>query len=160
MCDHAPNPRRQEPTPEDLEAFPPHLATVTSMAGPVLVYDGDCAMCTASVRWWQRRARRLPTVVAWQMADLERLGLDAQRCQMAVQWVGADREIREGADAVAALMVHAGGGLGMLGRIMGLPGIVHVARVVYRVVARNRHRFPGASTACSLPNASGARPDA
>jgi predicted DCC family thiol-disulfide oxidoreductase YuxK len=120
------------------------------MAGPVLVYDGDCGFCTTTVRWWERRSRTAPTVVAWQMADLERLGLDAERCQESVQWVGADGDVSEGADAVAAALVAGGGFWVPVGRIMAWPGIIHLARYVYRLVARNRHRLPGATGSCAL----------
>ena len=120
------------------------------MAGPVLVFDGDCAFCTASVRWLERWVARRPVVVAWQQADLERLGVTQAQCSEALQWVGADGHHAEGAAAVAATLRYGGRGWAVLGGVMTLPGVRTVAQWVYRWVARNRHRLPGGTAACSL----------
>lgn len=115
-----------------------------------MVFDGDCAFCTASVRWLERRVARRPVVVSWQQADLDRLGLSVTQCTEAVQWVGADGRHLEGAAAIAATLRHAGRGWGVVGALMALPGIRSVARWVYRWVARNRHRLPGGTASCAL----------
>ena len=120
------------------------------MAGPVLVFDGDCAFCSSSVRWLERWVGCRPVIVAWQRADLNRLGLTPEQCSEALQWVGAQGERRDGADAVAATLRHGGKGWWIIGAVMSVPGIRHLARVVYRWVARNRHRLPGGTPACSL----------
>ena len=38
-----------------------------------------------------------------------------------------------------------------LGAALLLPGVNALAGVVYRWVARNRHRFPGGTPACAMP---------
>lgn len=126
-------------------------ATVLGMAGPVLVFDGDCAFCTASVRRMERWVGRRPVVVAWQQADLPRLGLTPQQCTDALQWVGAAGENRQGAAAVAATLRYAGRGWSVLGLLLDAPVVRTLAQWVYRWVARNRHRLPGGTPACSLP---------
>lgn len=120
------------------------------MAGPVLVFDGDCAFCTSSVRMLERRVARRPVVVAWQRVDLDRLGLTAEQCTEALQWVGADGSRRQGAAAVAATLRYAGTGWAVLGVLLDAPGVRRVAAWVYRWVARNRHRLPGGTAACAL----------
>jgi predicted DCC family thiol-disulfide oxidoreductase YuxK len=130
------------------------------MAGPVLVFDGDCAFCTSSVRWLERWVRRRPVIVAWQQADLNRLSLTAEQCSQAVQWVGADGRRAHGAAAIAATLRHGGSGWAVLGWVMSAPGIRWVAERVYRWVAANRHRLPGGTAACSLEGRLSAPPAA
>jgi len=125
----------------------------TSDAIPVLVYDGDCAFCTRSVRFIERRISRHPRIVAWQHADLEPLGLTAEMCETAVQWVGTDGSVASGHRAVARTLIHGGGLWWVMGRIILLPGISSVSALVYRWVARNRHRMPGGTAECVLPQA-------
>ena len=125
-------------------------ATVTHVAGPVLVFDGDCAFCSSSVRLLERWVGRRPVIVAWQRADLNQLGLTPEQCSEALQWVGLHGQQRHGADAVAATLRHAGKGWWVIGAVMSVPGIRQLAGVVYRWVARNRHRLPGGTPACSL----------
>jgi predicted DCC family thiol-disulfide oxidoreductase YuxK len=117
---------------------------------PTLVFDGDCAFCTRCVRWMERRLPRQPRVIAWQVADLGALGLTAQQCTDAVQWV-EDGRSAAGADGIARLLIWTGGFWPALGRVMLLPGVIHAARLSYRWVARNRDKMPGGTAACAVP---------
>ncbi len=122
---------------------------LSGVGRPLLVFDGDCGFCTSSARaaqrWW-----RLEHVEPWQFLDLASLGLTAEQCEQAVQWVGEDGDVVSAERAVIAGMRHAGGVWGVLGRIMAVPGIRHVCGLVYRIIARNRHRMPGGTPACKL----------
>lgn len=120
------------------------------MDDSVLVYDGDCAFCRRCVVFVERRITRRPRLVAWQFADLEALGLTAEECQEAVQWVGPDGRHASAQRAVARTLVGAGGGWSVLGRLLLLPGIDWSAGVVYRWVAANRHRMPGGTAECAI----------
>lgn len=103
-----------------------------------------------------------PTVVAWQHADLPALGLTAEQCERAVQWVAADGRIDAGAAAVARLLLASGGWWAAVGRLMRIPPASWLAGLAYRLVADNRHRLPGGTAACALPPAErpGATPSA
>ncbi len=117
---------------------------------PVLIYDGDCGFCTRSVRL----VERLPVevrIVAWQDADLTALGTTEVRAQHEVLWVGVDGRVSGGAEAVAALLKHARFPWPLPGWIMSAPLVSTVADRVYRWVADNRYRMPGATPACQLP---------
>jgi predicted DCC family thiol-disulfide oxidoreductase YuxK len=116
---------------------------------PVLVFDGDCAFCTSSARW-ARRLLRLDAVEPWQQLDLEQLGLDPERCNAALQWVGIDGQIVEADRAVVAAMRHAGRLWLLPAAVLSAPGIRSLAALSYRWVARNRHRLPGGTPACRL----------
>jgi predicted DCC family thiol-disulfide oxidoreductase YuxK len=123
---------------------------VEQISLPVLVFDGDCAFCSSSVRVARRLIRRMPTVVPYQRAPLERLGLTEAQCQHAVQYVARDHRVHSAHDAVSALLLGAGVGWWFLGALLRLPGVHWLSGVVYRWVARNRHRLPGGTPACSL----------
>ena len=114
---------------------------------PVLIYDGDCAFCASCVRLVERIGPEAE-IVAWQSADLAELGLSEERAAAAVQWVASDGTVRSGHEAVAATLASAGGPWKVIGRAILLPGIAWLAAKVYRLVAANRHRLPGGTSAC------------
>ena len=126
---------------------------MTPLPRPVLVFDGDCAFCSSSVRALERLVATRPTIVAWQHADLADLGLTQEQCEEAVQWVEPDGRVISAHLAVARALVFGGKGWWILGRLIALPGVRWIAGVVYRFVARNRSSMPGGTPACSLPQA-------
>lgn len=122
----------------------------TEPGRPLLIFDGDCGFCTTSARAGQRWLG-LDHVEPWQFLDLEALGVTQAQCEEAVQWVGADGSVASAHEAAIAALRHAGGAWSVLGRVMAIPGVRWLAGVVYRAVARNRHRLPGGTPACRLP---------
>lgn len=115
----------------------------------VLVFDGDCGFCTMSAQWVQRHIHSPAHVVAYQHADLAALGLTPQACAAALQYVAADGRVHSGAGAVSQLLSDAGGVWLPFGATLRLPGIRGISQIVYRLVARNRHRLPGGTAACA-----------
>ncbi|MET7822287.1 thiol-disulfide oxidoreductase DCC family protein [Micromonospora zamorensis] len=121
------------------------------METSTFVYDGDCAFCTQCAEFI---ARRIPTgarVVPWQFTDLDELGLTVVECEEAVQWVGADGARAAGPDAIAKLLADSGPVWRIAGAGLRFPPVRAGAWPVYRWVARNRHRLPGGTAACALP---------
>ncbi|MFE0380518.1 thiol-disulfide oxidoreductase DCC family protein [Streptomyces inhibens] len=118
---------------------------------PVLVYDGDCAFCTSSVRFAERRLRPRCEAAPWQFTDLEKLGVTQQRAEHEVLWVTPNGSVHGGAQAVAKLLLSAHGGWPLVGALLTLPPVRWFARGVYRVVANNRQKMPGGTPACALP---------
>ncbi|MGK2932088.1 MAG: thiol-disulfide oxidoreductase DCC family protein [Solirubrobacterales bacterium] len=116
---------------------------------PVLIYDGDCAFCQSSVDLLKRIGPGAD-IVAWQLTDLNELGVTEAQAASAIQWVTAGAGIRTGHEAAAAALVSAGGIWGFAGRFMLLPGISWIAAKSYRLVAENRHRLPGGTPACQI----------
>lgn len=114
----------------------------------MLVFDGDCAFCSSCARLLERIGPDTE-IVAWQVADLEELGITPEQAAEAVRWVGADGEVRSGHEALAAALVTAGAAWRILGRAILLPGVSALAAAGYRLVARNRHRLPGGTPACA-----------
>jgi predicted DCC family thiol-disulfide oxidoreductase YuxK len=125
---------------------------MTRRERPVLLYDGDCGFCSACVRLARRHlrtSRTPPEFLAFQFADLEALGTSAERAAYEVVWVGCDGRIRGGAQAVAALLLNAGGAWWPLGAVLRIPPFRWAAHGVYRLVAAHRHSLPGGTAACA-----------
>jgi predicted DCC family thiol-disulfide oxidoreductase YuxK len=118
---------------------------------PTLVYDGDCGFCTRSLALIPRRARRTTQVVAYQQADLGRLGLTTEQCVAAAQWVADDGRQDSGHAAIARVLQQGGGLWRLVGTTMLVPPVSWLAAGVYALVARNRMRLPGGTPACAAP---------
>ena len=150
----------------------PHInpaAHSSSVRPQMLVYDGDCRFCVSRARWFQRRADRSSrlsktsgtadgqasqasqanaensTAVAWQDLDLAEVGLTEDVVTREAVWIDAEGRQFAGHAAIAKSLIHIGGLWGMAGRLLRVPPISWVARLVYRVVAANRHRMPSDS---------------
>ena len=117
---------------------------------PLLIFDGDCAFCTSSVRFIERRIRRHPRIQPWQRSDLAGLGLTQEQCESAVQLIENGR-VTSAHVAVARLLIYGKRGWAVLGYLLLAPGIKQIAGVVYRWVAKNRDRMPGGTAECALP---------
>jgi len=122
------------------------------MSRPVLVYDGDCGFCTTSVRFIERRVPTKARVSAYQFTDLDALGTTAARASSEVLWVQEGR-VYGGAQAVARLLIDAGGPWRPLGLLLRVPPFRWIAAGAYHLVTVNRHRLPGGTPACALPAA-------
>lgn len=118
--------------------------------GATLVFDGDCGFCTTWAERVRDRWRRPPEIAAWQLTDLESLGLDAERAADAVWFVRGS--VRASGHAAIAELLRAQPGFGarLLGTVLITPPFSLGARLGYRLVARFRHRLPGGTPACAV----------
>ncbi|MDJ0460467.1 DUF393 domain-containing protein [Streptomyces sp. H27-C3] len=121
---------------------------------PVLVYDGDCAFCTTCVRFIERRIKPRCETTPWQFADLDSLGVTQERAAYELLWVTPTGVTYGGAQAVAKLLLYAGGAWAVPGALITLAPVRWVAQGAYRLIAANRERMPGGTPACGLPAAS------
>lgn len=124
------------------------------MSGSVLVYDGDCGICTRLADVVVRRVRPAADryrVAPYQELDLASLGLTPEQCGEALQYVGPQGTVSSAQDAVARLLLAGRPWARPAGAALLLPGVNALAGVVYRWVAANRSRLPGGTPACSLP---------
>jgi predicted DCC family thiol-disulfide oxidoreductase YuxK len=120
---------------------------------PVFLYDGDCSFCTSCANFIERRIPTSARVVPWQFSDLDALGVTQADAEAAVLWVDPPRPTVAGPEAIARLLADAGSLWRPLGWVLDLPPVRWLAWPIYRFVARNRHRLPGGTAACSLPQA-------
>jgi len=116
---------------------------------PTLVFDGDCGFCTSFTRLLERIGIGAD-IVAWQVANLDELGISETQAAEAVCWIGTDGTVQTGHEAIGAALGTAGRGWRVAGRVILLPGVSDLAARGYRLVARNRHRLPGGTPACAI----------
>lgn len=122
----------------------------------MFLYDGDCAFCTSCARFIERHIPTSAAVTPWQFADLEALDVSRADAEAAVQWIHArpGGVVRAaGTAAIARLLMDAGSYWRRLGRLLDLRPARWIAGPAYRLIARNRHRLPGGTAACRLPEA-------
>lgn len=117
--------------------------------GQALIFDGDCAFCSSTARFLQRWVPTEASIVPWQRADLDALGLTRDECEQSVQWVGP-RCRSSGALAFAHFLQSARPPWVYVGVVLAQPPVQLVARPAYAWIARNRHRLPGGTPACRM----------
>lgn len=123
-----------------------------------LAYDADCGFCSASVAWLRglrlREGQALNVVPYQDPAIAAKLpGVDLGHADGGVQLLLPDGAIRRDSDAIGEILVRSRK-YAALGKWILLPGFRMLARIVYRIVARNRRlisRMLGMN-ACRLPD--------
>jgi predicted DCC family thiol-disulfide oxidoreductase YuxK len=107
---------------------------------PTLIYDGECGFCRDAVavvaRWDHTNAVAL--VPLQDEARVAGIGIPPDRLAAAMHLALPDGRIFAGADAVVALL-RVLPGRRWLAWPFSLPGVLPLARRVYREVARRRH---------------------
>ncbi|MCP5026671.1 MAG: DUF393 domain-containing protein [Actinomycetia bacterium] len=119
-------------------------------ARPTLVYDGDCGFCAKVARFIERRSDHRFDVVPSHSLDLEAVGLTFDDVSRAAWWLEPGRPPQGGHDSIAASLRAATMPWSIGGRLLALPGIRTLGRRLYPIIARNRHRLPGATDACAV----------
>ena len=117
----------------------------------MLVFDGDCGFCTSSARWIEARLPEGTPVEPWQSLDLKELGLTEDDVVTAAYWIGDDGRAHRGHRGIGRALMAAGGFWKVIGWIIVLPPVSLIARPIYALIAKHRHRLPGATDACRLP---------
>lgn len=120
----------------------------------VVVYDGDCGLCTWAAQRGQRRLRAQVSIQPWQQSDLPALGLSEADVRHAVQWVPAGGPPKAGHRAIASWLIASGLPWSVAGRLLLVPPVSWIAAVSYRLIAAHRHQIPGPwrrDGACAVP---------
>lgn len=109
-----------------------------SRTTPVLLYDGDCAICREWVNYWLSLTAERVIYRSYQSALDDYPQLDAADCRRSIQLIESDGTIYSGAAATLKLLSRLPGrGLGWwLYRYV--PGFALVAELTYRLSARQR----------------------
>ena len=117
----------------------------------VLIFDGDCGFCTTSANWIVAHSKVAITATPFQWTALENCGLTAQQASDQV-WIVVDGERFGGHECIAKIALLQPNLLyRLIGGLMLVWPFSLVAALVYRMVAKNRHRLPGGTPACKLP---------
>ena len=124
-------------------------AGTRSAALGVLIFDGDCGFCTTAARKFGDLAGGSAQVAPWQSLELGDYGLTEAEASSAAYWVQNGTAYR-GADAAAQALQVCNPALAFLGKVIAAPPFIWAARAIYPVIARYRHRLPGATDACRI----------
>ncbi len=117
---------------------------------PILIFDGDCGFCTMSINFVQRWIKPRARIVAWQLTDLDALGVTQQECAEAIQWIPRHGQKLSGGAAAAAALKSAPSPWPLLGALLDAPALRVVTDRAYKLIARNRYRLPGSTPACKV----------
>ncbi len=117
-------------------------------AGALLIYDGDCAFCKNSLLWAINHLKAMPRYAAYQNVDLTEYQLSLAEVQAKV-WLVDGQNHLGGHLAVAWLFTNQPAlGWRIIGALIRAFG--PVSALVYRWIAKNRHRLPGGTKECSI----------
>jgi len=105
--------------------------TETARERPLLLYDGECPFC----RRWAARGQKLRS------GQVDFQPNQAEACPSAVQLIEPGGRVSSGAEAIFRTLATRRGWRWLPWLYQRLPGFGAVTRMVYRWVARNRHRF-------------------
>lgn len=117
----------------------------------VLIYDGDCGFCTQSAKFIEARFTPGSSIAPWSALDLDALGLTIDDVTTAAYWVDDDGVSHRGSAGIARALTRTKAPWSLTGWLLRVPPASWIAAAVYPVIARNRHRLPGATDACALP---------
>lgn len=119
-----------------------------------LITDPDCGFCQRSAGWLGEHFAGPWINTPATSAVLGRFDITDQQASQAVWFVVTRDDVivskQRGSSAVARL-ISMRGGLWSVARIAEVPPLVWIAQVLYSLIARNRHRLPGATAACEMP---------
>jgi predicted DCC family thiol-disulfide oxidoreductase YuxK len=104
-----------------------------------LIFDGDCGLCQAAVgrvRSWDRKGRL--DYVAFQDPTVERFRIGLPALAAAMHLLLPDGQVFAGADAVPHILQRLPGKAWLAG-LFQIPGVLPVARRIYRWIAERRH---------------------
>jgi len=116
----------------------------------VLIFDGDCAFCSSSARLLRKMTKNKIAIEPYQKLDLESLDLTTELTSKAVYFVSNGKRF-VAAVAIAQALVESRTPWALVGWFLKLPVIRNIAKPIYYLVAANRHRLPGGTPECQLP---------
>lgn len=106
-----------------------------------LIFDGACGVCAVAVDWVRNHLSRQPEMVPFQSIAPSDYGLTDLEVRQRV-WLVSEGRIAGGHRAIAELFRgQPEPRWRFLGQLLLTPPVSMGARVVYAIVARNRHRI-------------------
>lgn len=114
-----------------------------------MLNDADCGFCMRTARYVLRLGVRVDQSTI-QDADLEALGVDAERATWEMPYVSTDGTVSYGHRAWAAILRTGPLPWRVVGWLMTTRVVEPLAVRVYHWVAHNRHRLPGGTAACAM----------
>jgi predicted DCC family thiol-disulfide oxidoreductase YuxK len=121
-----------------------------SASKQVLIFDGDCAFCSSSARLLRRMTNNKIAIEPYQKLDLGSLGLTSELTSKAVYFVSGSKRFVAAA-AIAQALIESKTIWALAGWLLKLPVVRNIAKPIYYLVAANRHRLPGGTPECQMP---------
>jgi len=120
----------------------------------VLIYDGDCQFCQLSLEFGLKHLKIFPKYVAFQRISPADFGLTSEQVQsqifMASTAQAPEKPVGGHLAAAEIMRMQKNPLLLFIGWLMTKPPVSWLAGLVYRWVAKNRHRLPGGSRQCKI----------
>ncbi|WP_240359815.1 lipase maturation factor family protein [Pyxidicoccus trucidator] len=106
---------------------------------PLVLFDGDCGFCRRWVARWRLSTRGRVRFEPGRWWHRWLLGLRKADLRRAMQLVEPSGRVSQGAEAVFRMLAWSPrAGTRVVARVGLLPGVLHVARGAYALIARNR----------------------
>ncbi|MBI2344428.1 MAG: DUF393 domain-containing protein [Deltaproteobacteria bacterium] len=125
------------------------------MTKPVVIYDGECPFCRRAIAWYRAHdpAGHMEYLSRQSPERLRRYPIfDDPKYQGSIQLLMPEGAIFSGAEATGRTLTYLHGWRWRwLGACIQWPGIRSLARIGYRWIAKNRHRFACKDDSCRLP---------
>jgi len=116
-----------------------------------LIFDGDCGFCTTAANFIVKHSKTKIVAVPWQRTDLSKFSLTEAQVADQVYLVVGDESFG-GHEAFAMVFrVQPNALVRLMGKIMMSKYLRWFAAPTYRLVAKYRHKLPGGTPACKLP---------
>ncbi len=115
-----------------------------------LIYDADCGFCTTSASWISARLASGSTILPSHDLDLDAHGLTLDDVMTAAYWIDDSGTAHRGSVGIALALRNSSAPWSWAGAVMAVPPVSWLAAAVYPIVAKNRHRLPGATAACAI----------
>lgn len=121
------------------------------MTTPLFLFDGDCGLCENAVERMKSRIAPPIDFANYQSVDIGALGVSLASCLEGPVLVRADGTHVVGVGAMAGMLRTAGYPYRLFGRVMLVRGVLPLLTRVQAIFYRNRHRLPGGTEACRIP---------
>jgi predicted DCC family thiol-disulfide oxidoreductase YuxK len=119
-----------------------------------LIFDGDCSFCTSTTNFVLKQFKKVNrplTATPWQFADLASFGLTESQVAEKVYLI-EDGQKYAGHECFARLLrLHGNPLYRFASWLMLTAPIAPISAACYSWVAKNRHKMPGGTPACAMP---------
>lgn len=120
-------------------------------ANITLIFDGDCGFCTTTANAVVKRSKVPIVAIPWQFTDFSNYAITESDAADQVYLV-VDGVPFGGHEAFAMILrVQPNAFLRFIGRVLSSRALAWLGRPTYRLIAKYRHRLPGGTPACKLP---------
>src|SRR4051812_47556590 len=116
----------------------PQPLAIRSPELPLMVYDGDCRFCLATIERWREATGARMHYAPYQEVAAYFPKVERKDFQRAVHYINADGNVSRGAEAVFRAMAHCGRKRWLLWLYTALPPFAVAAEFFYGLIAANR----------------------